>query len=70
MEAYVKIADALPRFDRYSASFSQHDFQNVLALVYVDIIEFHRRAYKFFRRKGTLTALSRLRRALLCEIVL
>lgn len=53
MGAYVKIADALPRFDRYSASFPQSDFQNILALVYADIVEFHRRAYKFFRRKGT-----------------
>jgi len=54
MGAYVKIADALPRFDRYSASFPQGDFQNILALVYVDIVEFLRRAYKFFRRKGML----------------
>ncbi|KIW69456.1 hypothetical protein PV04_05333 [Phialophora macrospora] len=52
MDAYVKIADALPRFDRYSAAFPEKDFQNVLAFVYTDIIEFHRRAYKFFRRKA------------------
>ncbi|OQV09949.1 WD domain-containing protein [Cladophialophora immunda] len=51
MGAYVKIADSLPRFDRYSVAIPQGDFQNVLALVYANIIEFHRRAYKFFRRK-------------------
>jgi hypothetical protein len=52
LDAYAKIAEALPRFDRYSITFPEADFQNVLALVYVDIIEFHRRAYKFFRRRG------------------
>lgn len=28
------------------------DFQQVLAVFYADILEFHRRAYKFFRRRG------------------
>ena len=52
MDAYVKIADALPRFDRYSRTIADADFQSILALVYTDILEFHRRAYKFFRRRG------------------
>jgi hypothetical protein len=52
LSAYARIAESLPRFDRYSRSFSDPDFQSVLALVYADIVEFHRRAYKFFRRKG------------------
>jgi hypothetical protein len=52
IEAYGKIADMLPRLDRLgSALVDDHNFQNVLALVYSDIIEFHRRAYKFVRRK-------------------
>lgn len=55
IEAYGKIADMLPRLDRLShALFNDHNFQNVLALVYADILEFHRRAYKFVRRKCKL----------------
>lgn len=52
IEAYGKIADALPRFDRLGAALKDdHDFQAVVALMYADIIEFHRRAYRFIRRK-------------------
>jgi hypothetical protein len=52
IEAYGKIADMLPRLDRLgNALVNDHNFQNVLALVYSDIVEFHRRAYKFVRRK-------------------
>jgi hypothetical protein len=51
--AYVRIAENLPRFDRLSVTFQgTSDFQQVLAMVYSDILEFHRRAYKFFRRRG------------------
>jgi len=43
----------MPRFDRLSAAFiDDPDFQQVLGLFYADILEFHRRAYKFFRRHG------------------
>lgn len=53
IEAYVRIAENLPRFDRLSVAFQNtSDFQQVLAMVYSDILEFHRRAYKFFRRRG------------------
>jgi hypothetical protein len=51
--AYKQIAESLPRFDRLSATFA-HDknFQRVLAVFYDDVLEFHRRAYKFVRRRG------------------
>jgi hypothetical protein len=53
IDAYAQIAESLPRFDRLSAAFERKpEFQLVLADVYVDILEFHRRAYKFFRRSG------------------
>ncbi|ORY00158.1 hypothetical protein BCR34DRAFT_606363 [Clohesyomyces aquaticus] len=53
IEAYGKIADALPRFDRLDAALKHdHNFQAVLALVYTDILDFHRRAYKFVRMKS------------------
>lgn len=51
--AYVQIAEALPRFDRFQEVFG-HDskFQIVLGMVYTDILEFHRHAYKIFKRPG------------------
>ncbi|KAF2833694.1 hypothetical protein CC86DRAFT_13602 [Ophiobolus disseminans] len=53
IEAYGKIADMMPRLDRFaSALLDDFNFQIVLALVYSDIVEFHRRAYKFVRRKS------------------
>jgi hypothetical protein len=48
---YGRIADMLPRFDRLGGALSHdHNFQVLLSLVYADILEFHRRAYKFVRR--------------------
>ncbi|KAI4613948.1 hypothetical protein J4E80_006636 [Alternaria sp. BMP 0032] len=53
IEAYGKIGDIVSRMDRLGdALVNDHNFQNVLALVYSDIVEFHRRAYKFVRRKS------------------
>ena len=58
ISAYGQIAEHLPRFDRLSDAYRDHpDFQKVLALVYSDIMEFHRRAYKFFKRSGTYALL-------------
>ncbi|KAL8726718.1 MAG: hypothetical protein Q9181_005945, partial [Wetmoreana brouardii] len=51
--AYSDIADVLPRLDKLKAAFGDTaDFQQILGLIYSDILEFHRRAYKMFRRKG------------------
>jgi hypothetical protein len=53
ISAYAQIAENLPRFDRLSTALRTHpDFQQVIAVVYSDILEFHRQAYKFFRRTG------------------
>lgn len=52
IDAYGKIGDMLPRLDRLSnALLGDQNFQKVLALVFSDIVEFHRRAYKFVRRR-------------------
>lgn len=52
IDAYGRIADILPRFDRLASALSHdHNFQALLALVYADILEFHRRTYKFVCRK-------------------
>jgi hypothetical protein len=57
IEAYGKIADALPRFDRLSAALKDdHNFQAVVALMYANVLEFHRRAYKFVRKRCRFTA--------------
>jgi hypothetical protein len=54
VQAYAQIADCLPRFDRLATAFKDnHDFQQVLVGVYSDVLLFHERAYKLFRRKGT-----------------
>ena len=46
------IGEAMPRFDKLSAAFAEDsDFQQILGLFYADILDFHRRAYKFFRRR-------------------
>ncbi|KAF2812552.1 uncharacterized protein BDZ99DRAFT_413355, partial [Mytilinidion resinicola] len=51
ISAYSQIAENLSRFDRLSQAFGGNpEFQQVLAVVYADILEFHRRAYKFFRK--------------------
>ncbi|KAF2001862.1 hypothetical protein P154DRAFT_618946 [Amniculicola lignicola CBS 123094] len=53
ISAYGHIAECLPRFDRLSHAYRQHpDFQRVLAVIYSDILEFHRCAYKLFRKSG------------------
>ena len=51
--AYAMIGEAMPRFDRLSNAFQNDlDFQQVIGHFYEDILEFHRRAYMFFRRRG------------------
>ena len=53
LQAFSDISDALPRLDRLKATFSEdNNFNQVVGLIYSDIIEFHRRAYKLFRRKA------------------
>jgi len=54
VDAYSQIAQAMPQFDRLQEAFGDDpNFQVVLGMVYADILEFHRRAYKFFRRRCT-----------------
>ena len=53
IDAYAMIGEAMPRFDRLSAAFKDDiEFQQVMGLFYEDVLEFHRRAYKFFRQRG------------------
>lgn len=53
LKAFSDIAEVLPRMDRLKTTFGTNsEFQQVLASIFSDIIEFHRRAYKMFRRKA------------------
>jgi hypothetical protein len=53
--SYADIGNALPRFNRYEKAFDEDsEFQNVLAVVYIGILEFHQRVYKFFRRRSII----------------
>lgn len=52
LKAYADIAEVLPRLDRIKNTFeSAQDLHRLLALIIADIMEFHRRAYKMFRRR-------------------
>ena len=53
IDAYAMIGEAMPRFDRLSAAFKDDkEFSHVMSHFYEDILEFHRRAYISFRRRG------------------
>lgn len=51
MNAYARIAEALPRFDRFQTVFQcDANLQHALGMVYEDILEFHQCSYRFFKR--------------------
>lgn len=53
LNAFSEIASVLPRIDKLKATFGDEaDFQRALGLIYSDLIEFHKRAYKMFRRRS------------------
>ena len=53
IEAYAQIAVVLPRFDRINRSFPTNaGVSHLLSVIYADILEFHRRAYKFVRQRA------------------
>ncbi|CAM1505697.1 Fc.00g113340.m01.CDS01 [Cosmosporella sp. VM-42] len=53
IEAYDRIAETLPRLDRLAGSFKDDPgLLTKLALYYEDVLDFHRRAYKFVKRNS------------------
>lgn len=53
IDAYKQIAEAIPQLTKLKDAFFEDErFQVVLSLVYQDILEFHRAAYRFFRRRS------------------
>lgn len=52
LDAYGRIAETLPRLKNLAEAFKDSPaLLTKLALYYAEILEFHRRAYKFIRRK-------------------
>ena len=55
LEAYKQISQELPRIERLRRTFGKEEgFDTALGYLYADIVDFHGRAYKFFRRRGIL----------------
>ncbi|CBX99800.1 hypothetical protein LEMA_P073890.1 [Plenodomus lingam JN3] len=53
MKGYSRIADALGRFKILSDTFiAEPGFQQILAVFYADILQYHIHAYRFVRRPG------------------
>lgn len=55
LTAYGSIGNALPRLTRYGETFpNNYDFQQLLASLYGDIIDFHTRAFRLLQKPGSL----------------
>ncbi|WYZ42137.1 hypothetical protein EsH8_V_001032 [Colletotrichum jinshuiense] len=53
IKGYSRIAESLKRFEILSQAFaSEPGFQETMAAIYDDILQFHKHAYKFVRRSG------------------
>ncbi|KAF8545104.1 hypothetical protein BDD12DRAFT_977275 [Trichophaea hybrida] len=53
LDACQRIGENLPRFTRFASIFSYSEqIQNVISLLYEDILDFYRRTLKFFRRRA------------------
>ena len=51
---YQTLGECLPQFQQYESLFRDSpDMQKVLEYVYEDILDFHRKALKIFRHRGT-----------------
>lgn len=59
LDAYEEIGEKLPQLLEYGELFERHaHMRKVLELMYGDILEFHRRALKFFSRPSEFTHLT------------
>jgi len=58
IDAYAMIGEAMPRFERLSTAFKNDpELLQTMGLFYDDVLDFHGRAYKFFRQRGALCLL-------------
>jgi len=50
---YYDIGESIPLLAQYQTFLKENPYMNrVLELMYEDILEFHRRAYKYFKQRG------------------
>ena len=55
LDAYQQIGESLPLLSQYQALFQRNpSMRKVLALIYNDILEFHKKALKYFRQRSKL----------------
>jgi hypothetical protein len=53
LDAYSQIGEHMPLLEQYKEFFGDNEHMiPILALLYADILEFHRRAIRFFTGKG------------------
>ena len=54
LQAYSDIGDVLPRMHKIKLAFKNDDegLRTIIAQIYLDILKFHKRAYKLFRRRA------------------
>jgi len=53
LDAYEELSENIPHFLQYKAIFMKNEhMREVLELIFKDILAFHERALKFFKRKS------------------
>jgi len=53
LDAYQQIGESLPLLSQYQALVQRNPImRKVLALIYSDILEFHKKALKYFRQRS------------------
>lgn len=53
LDMYEDIGEQLPLFSQYQVLFQNTPHMNkILELIYVDILEFHAKAFRYFKQKG------------------
>ena len=53
VDAYRQMGENMPLLEQYETLFgTNHHMQRVLTLIYADILEFHKRAIRFFKGKS------------------
>jgi len=55
LDAYSQMGEHMPLLEKYKEVFGDNEhMMRVLALLYTDILEFHKRAIRFFSGKGII----------------
>ena len=61
LDAYQQIGESLPLLSQYQALFQRNpSMRKVLVLIYNDILEFHKKALKYFRQRSKFIKTTRV----------